>query len=103
MLVDLFSNVGHSGGSGLGLFIAAGIVKLHEGCSLTASSPGEGRGSTFFLHFPVAPPPVDQALAVSAPVEASAAVDGVAVGKLNVLIAVRTARSGDSLLEPSRL
>ncbi len=78
------------GGSGLGLYIAAGIVKLHEGCSLTASSPGEGRGSTFFLQCPVAaaPPVVDQSLAVSA-LEASAVADGVAVGRLNVLIAVR--------------
>ncbi len=43
-----------SGGSGLGLYIARGIVKLHEGCVLWATSPGEGLGSTFYLQFPVA-------------------------------------------------
>ena len=43
-----------SGGSGLGLFIAAGIVRLHEGCALTAASPGEGQGSTFKVGIPVA-------------------------------------------------
>ena len=43
-----------SGGSGLGLYIAAGIVTLHEGCTLTAASPGEGQGSTFKVVIPVA-------------------------------------------------
>ncbi len=46
------------GGSGLGLYIAAGIVKLHQGCSLTAASPGEGQGSTFKVGIPVAQGPV---------------------------------------------
>lgn len=39
-------------GSGLGLFIAKGIVEQHGG-NLLASSEGDGRGSTFSLSFPV--------------------------------------------------
>lgn len=40
------------GGSGIGLWIAKGVVKLHHG-ELTAKSEGEGKGSTFKLELPV--------------------------------------------------
>jgi len=40
------------GGSGLGLFIAKGLVKQHKG-TLSASSDGLGRGSTFSLSLPL--------------------------------------------------
>ena len=38
-------------GSGLGLFIAKGVVELHDG-SLSAYSPGEGCGCTFTMVLP---------------------------------------------------
>lgn len=38
-------------GSGLGLYISRGIVELHGG-SLSAASPGPGRGSTFTIVLP---------------------------------------------------
>lgn len=41
------------GGLGLGLAIAKGLVMQHKG-SITASSPGEGLGSTFTVHLPLA-------------------------------------------------
>lgn len=40
------------GGSGLGLFISSGIVKLHDGV-LSVHCDGEGAGSTFALTLPV--------------------------------------------------
>ena len=40
------------GGSGLGLYIAKGVVNLHQG-ELRASSAGEGRGTTFHLEIPL--------------------------------------------------
>ena len=40
------------GGSGLGLFIAQGIVKQHRG-SLSAASDGLGKGTTFSLSLPL--------------------------------------------------
>ena len=40
------------GGLGLGLYIAQGLVKLHEG-TLTAASPGQGQGATFSVELPV--------------------------------------------------
>lgn len=42
----------HGNGSGLGLFIAKGIVEQHGG-SLTVSSPGLGQGSTFTFTLPL--------------------------------------------------
>ena len=39
-------------GSGLGLWISKGIVELHRG-KLSATSEGEGKGSTFTLELPV--------------------------------------------------
>ena len=40
------------GGSGLGLYIAKGVVNLHAG-TLTAHSEGEGHGTTFQLELPL--------------------------------------------------
>lgn len=40
------------GGSGLGLWISKGVTELHDG-TLTASSAGEGKGTTFVLELPV--------------------------------------------------
>jgi hypothetical protein len=40
------------GGSGLGLYIAKGIVKQHNG-SLSATSDGIGKGTTFELNLPL--------------------------------------------------
>ncbi len=41
-------------GTGLGLSITHNIVSQHQG-SITASSPGEGRGATFTVRLPVRP------------------------------------------------
>lgn len=38
-------------GSGLGLYLAKEIVKAHHG-TIWAQSPGEGKGSSFFVEFP---------------------------------------------------
>ncbi len=100
------------GGSGLGLYIAAGIVKLHEGCSLSAVSPGEGLGSTFYLQFPVAAAPHQpdeaadiplQDIPFSSPTSVQPG-DRVAenveqVENLNILVAVRSMSLLDSLLQ----
>lgn len=43
-----------SGGSGIGLTIARSIVEAHGG-HIWAESPGEGKGSTFFITLPAAP------------------------------------------------
>lgn len=42
----------NGGGSGFGLFIAKGISDLHPGCSIWATSPGEGRGCCFSVLIP---------------------------------------------------
>lgn len=42
----------HMGGMGLGLSIARGLLKLHNG-RIWAESPGEGKGSTFTVVLPV--------------------------------------------------
>ena len=43
----------NGGGSGLGLFIAKGIVTLHEGAKIWAESEGEGQGCTFCVELPL--------------------------------------------------
>lgn len=43
------------GGLGLGLAIVKQLVELHGG-TVHAESPGEGQGSSFIVHLPVAPP-----------------------------------------------
>ncbi|HEV2328353.1 MAG TPA: PAS domain S-box protein [Verrucomicrobiae bacterium] len=47
------SREGRFGGLGLGLAITKRFVELHSG-SITASSPGPDRGSTFIIQFPLA-------------------------------------------------
>ncbi len=94
--------VPHRGGSGLGLYIAAGIVELHEGCAVWATSPGIGLGSTFYLQFPVATAPHQPDEAIDIPLQdipffstpTAQGANNVAenvekVENLNVLIAVR--------------
>jgi signal transduction histidine kinase/ActR/RegA family two-component response regulator len=51
------------GGLGLGLSIVANLARLHGG-TVTASSPGKGRGATFIVELPLT-----QTEAVSTPVE----------------------------------
>lgn len=58
---DLFeqgaaSSARADGGLGVGLALSRRIASLHGG-SLTASSPGPGKGSTFSLHLPRVPAP----------------------------------------------
>ena len=85
----------------MGLYIAAGIVHLHEGCKVWATSPGVGQGTTFFVQFPVAeaPPSDDQALDIllqetprvaqpSSSIPAARRLSN-RVENLNILIAVR--------------
>ena len=83
-----------SGGSGLGLYIAAGVVNLHEGCKVWATSPGIGQGTTFLLQFPVAEAPLTADLALDMPPHdtplATPADMNENVENLNILIAVRT-------------
>jgi two-component system OmpR family sensor kinase/two-component system sensor histidine kinase BaeS len=45
-----------TGGTGLGLAITRAIVQVHEG-EIFAESEGEGRGSTFVIHFPIGSKP----------------------------------------------
>ena len=53
------------GGLGLGLAIVHHIVELHGG-HITAASDGVGRGATFMVTLPCAPPPVHAAPGVQA-------------------------------------
>ena len=40
-------------GTGLGLYVAKQIVMAHPGADIWAESPGEGKGSTFFVDLPL--------------------------------------------------
>ncbi len=59
LLPHLFEEFKHDGkekqieGTGLGLFIAKGIVEAHKGI-VWAESEGKGKGSTFFVELPLA-------------------------------------------------
>jgi signal transduction histidine kinase len=57
---EMFSQVrshrGHAdGGVGIGLSLVRQLVEMHGG-SVQATSPGEGRGSTFFVRLPLIDP-----------------------------------------------
>jgi len=39
-------------GSGVGLYLSAQIIKLHNG-KVWAESAGEGKGSTFYIELPI--------------------------------------------------
>jgi PAS domain S-box-containing protein len=56
-IFDMFSQVDRSierstGGLGIGLALVKGLVEMHGG-TVTASSPGQGKGSTFVVKLPV--------------------------------------------------
>ena len=56
-LFNKFTRVGgserfHTEGTGLGLYVAKQIVNEHHG-TVTAKSPGPGKGSTFLMHLPI--------------------------------------------------
>jgi signal transduction histidine kinase len=55
-------------GSGLGLYVAKGIVELHGG-EVGCSSPGPGQGSTFWFTLPLATGHVDPLAKAQAPEE----------------------------------
>ena len=46
-----------SGGSGIGLTVAAGIARAHHG-EITADSGGPGKGATFTLELPAGDPAI---------------------------------------------
>jgi PAS domain S-box-containing protein len=48
------STTRHFGGLGLGMSMARQIVEIHGG-TIWVESPGEGRGATFFVQFPLLP------------------------------------------------
>jgi len=52
-------------GSGLGLYITAGVVKLHDG-SISVSSPGLGEGAIFKVVFPLVRIKLDDTAAAAA-------------------------------------
>lgn len=45
-----------NGGAGIGLIISKALIETHGG-TLTATSPGPGRGAVFALRLPLSPPP----------------------------------------------
>jgi PAS domain S-box-containing protein len=56
-IFDMFSQVDRSierstGGLGIGLALVKGLVEMHGG-TVTATSPGQGKGSTFLVKLPV--------------------------------------------------
>ncbi|AVR96010.1 hybrid sensor histidine kinase/response regulator [Pseudoduganella armeniaca] len=99
---EMFTQVGRSverskGGLGIGLSLVRRLMALHGG-SASASSAGEGQGSTFTLRLPVAGQPA-HALPVAA--QGAVPVQGTATAPLRVLIAddnVDAANTLDALL-----
>ena len=59
------------GGLGLGLAIVRSLLEMHGG-QVSASSPGEGGGSTFTVRLPLVPPPPEATAAASPPVSEGA-------------------------------
>jgi CheY-like chemotaxis protein len=62
---SLFTQVAPAGaqasaGLGIGLFLVRSLIQMHGG-TVTASSPGSGRGSTFSITLPCLPPAVPDA------------------------------------------
>ena len=55
------------GGLGLGLAIVRHIVELHGG-TVTAASPGQGRGATFTIRLPAGDRPIEPAAAAAVPI-----------------------------------
>ena len=49
-----------NGGSGIGLTISKALIEAHGG-TLTATSPGPGRGAVFALRLPLSPPDSEEA------------------------------------------
>ena len=49
-----------NGGSGVGLTISKALIEAHSG-TLTATSPGPGRGAVFTLCLPLSPPDSEEA------------------------------------------
>jgi signal transduction histidine kinase/ActR/RegA family two-component response regulator len=103
------------GGLGIGLALSAGLARMHQG-RLTASSAGEGQGSTFELRLPLASgrPPADRAstirTAVPAPLPARVLVvddnrdsaDSLAMLLMLEGVEVRTAYTGKDALDAAR-
>lgn len=81
-IFDMFSQVGRSversaGGLGIGLALVRGLIEMHGG-TVTAESPGQGRGSTFTIRLPV--------VAGSVPPNAGASSNGKHVPGRRVLV-----------------
>ena len=49
-----------NGGAGIGLTISKALIEAHSG-TLTATSPGPGRGAVFALRLPLSPPDSEEA------------------------------------------
>ncbi|WP_143341132.1 ATP-binding protein, partial [Corynebacterium bouchesdurhonense] len=49
-----------NGGAGIGLTISKALIEAHGG-TLTATSPGPGRGAVFALRLPLSPPDSEEA------------------------------------------
>lgn len=75
---EMFTQAGQSierskGGLGIGLTLARRLAAMHGG-SLTASSEGEGKGSTFVVRLPLAAPPRREEMRPTEPAAPAASV-----------------------------